>query len=63
MTTPNNWQKSSFSGGADGNNCVEIAVLHPRIAIRDSKNPTYATLTFPTETFTAFLASLKADAR
>ncbi|WP_405948511.1 DUF397 domain-containing protein [Streptomyces prunicolor] len=25
MTIPDNWQKSSFSGGADGNNCVELA--------------------------------------
>ncbi|AVH61379.1 MULTISPECIES: DUF397 domain-containing protein [Streptomyces] len=25
MTTPGNWQKSSFSGGADGNNCLELA--------------------------------------
>lgn len=25
MTIPDNWQKSSFSGGADGNNCIELA--------------------------------------
>ncbi|MBK6018793.1 DUF397 domain-containing protein, partial [Streptomyces sp. MBT53] len=25
MTPPTNWQKSSFSGGGDGNNCVELA--------------------------------------
>ncbi|MCX5234886.1 DUF397 domain-containing protein [Streptomyces prunicolor] len=25
MSTPDTWQKSSFSGGADGNNCVELA--------------------------------------
>lgn len=25
MTTPGNWQKSSFSGSGDGNNCLELA--------------------------------------
>ncbi|MFC8199122.1 DUF397 domain-containing protein [Streptomyces sp. NPDC057298] len=25
MQTPGNWQKSSFSGGGDGNACVELA--------------------------------------
>jgi hypothetical protein len=25
MTPPANWQKSSFSGGGDGNNCIELA--------------------------------------
>ncbi|MEV6481158.1 DUF397 domain-containing protein [Streptomyces sp. NPDC051576] len=25
MTTPANWQKSSFSGGGEGNDCVELA--------------------------------------
>ncbi|MFD7405536.1 DUF397 domain-containing protein [Streptomyces sp. NPDC059866] len=63
MSTPDNWQKSSYSGSGDGNNCVEVATLPTHIAIRDSKNPTRATLTFPTETFTGFLGSLKADAR
>ncbi|WP_323178128.1 DUF397 domain-containing protein [Streptomyces sp. NBC_00847] len=24
MTTPDTWRKSSYSGGNDGNNCVEI---------------------------------------
>ncbi|WOX10243.1 DUF397 domain-containing protein [Streptomyces sp. N50] len=25
MTIPDTWLKSSFSGGADGNNCIELA--------------------------------------
>ncbi|WP_327403437.1 DUF397 domain-containing protein [Streptomyces sp. NBC_01288] len=25
MTIPDNWQKSSFSGSGDGNNCIELA--------------------------------------
>ncbi|MEV8538851.1 DUF397 domain-containing protein [Streptomyces sp. NPDC051572] len=58
MITPGIWQKSSFSGGGQGDACVEIAHRHPHIAIRDSKVPTHATLTFPTEAFTAFISRL-----
>jgi hypothetical protein len=53
------WQKSSYSGGGDGNTCVEIADLGAHIAIRDSKVPSRATLTFPTATFTPFIEALK----
>ncbi|MEU3254819.1 DUF397 domain-containing protein [Streptomyces sp. NPDC006997] len=55
----NNWRKSSYSGPDDGNNCVEIAPSPTHIAVRDSKAPTQATLTFPTTAFTPFLAALK----
>jgi len=59
MTTPENWRKSSYSGGGEGNACVEIANRTTHIAIRDSKTPARATLAFPPGTFTAFLESLK----
>lgn len=59
MTAPAQWKKSSFSGGGEGNDCVEIANLRTHIAIRDSKTPTTATLTFPPAPFTAFLEALK----
>ncbi|MCH5671559.1 DUF397 domain-containing protein [Streptomyces gilvus] len=59
MTTPENWRKSSYSGGGDGNNCVEIATTPTHTAVRDSKTPARATLTFPTPTFTAFLDAVK----
>lgn len=58
-TTPDSWRKSSFSGGGDGNNCVEIADLDTHIAIRDSKTPDRATLTFPPTAFTPFIEALK----
>ena len=61
MTTPDNWQKSSYSGGADGNNCVEIAPLLTQVAIRDSKAPADATLAFRFGAFAAFVEVLKAD--
>jgi len=59
MLTPHNWQKSSFSGGDEGDACVEVAHLDDHIAVRDSKAPARATLTFPTAAFTPFLAALK----
>ncbi|MET7690206.1 DUF397 domain-containing protein [Streptomyces sp. NPDC005483] len=59
MATHDIWQKSSYSGGGEGNACVEIANRSAHIAIRDSKTPTRATLTFPPAAFTSFLEALK----
>ncbi|MFF4574356.1 DUF397 domain-containing protein [Streptomyces sp. NPDC001410] len=53
------WQKSSYSGGGDGNTCVEIADLDTHISIRDSKAPARATLTFPTAVFVPFIDAVK----
>ncbi|MEU6140054.1 DUF397 domain-containing protein [Streptomyces sp. NPDC047081] len=54
-----NWRKSTYSGGGEGDTCVEIAPLPAHIAIRDSKFPTRATLTFPAPAFTALVDHLK----
>ncbi|MFG1667964.1 DUF397 domain-containing protein [Streptomyces sp. Y7] len=59
MITPDTWRKSSYSGGGDGNNCVEIAGSPTHISIRDSKAPARATLTFPAGAFAIFLDDLK----
>lgn len=59
MPTPDIWQKSSFSGGGQGDACVEVADLDAHIAIRDSKAPARATLTFPPASFTPFIEALK----
>jgi hypothetical protein len=61
VRTPYTWRKSSYSGSGDGNNCLEIANLHTRVAIRDSKAPARGTLSVAAETFTAFVGNLKAD--
>ncbi|MET8216985.1 DUF397 domain-containing protein [Streptomyces hirsutus] len=58
-----NWRKSSYSGPDDGNNCVEIANSPTRVAVRDSKAPARATLTFPATAFAPFLEALKESAR
>jgi uncharacterized protein DUF397 len=57
-----NWRKSTYSGGGQGDTCVEIAPLSTRIAVRDSKAPTRATLSFPNASFTALIEHLKESA-
>ncbi len=59
MCTRDRWRKSSYSGEGDGNSCVEIANHPTHTAIRDSKTPARAPLTFPTPTFTTFIEALK----
>lgn len=59
MGSPRNWRKSSYSGPGDGNSCVEIAHDPARVAVRDSKAPARATLTFPTGAFSTFVKALK----
>lgn len=53
------WRKSSYSGPGDGNECVEIAARPTHIAVRDSKAPAKATLTFPAGAFAIFLDGVK----
>lgn len=59
MDTLGNWRKSSYSGGGDGNGCLEIANSRTHIAVRDSKTPARATLTFPAGAFASFVESVK----
>ncbi|MEW2622802.1 DUF397 domain-containing protein [Streptomyces sp. NPDC048106] len=59
MTADLCWRKSTYSGGGDGDTCVEIAPLPTRVAVRDSKAPTRAVLTFPASAFTAFIAGVR----
>ncbi|MDX3135270.1 DUF397 domain-containing protein, partial [Streptomyces europaeiscabiei] len=35
-----NWQRSTFSGGAEGNACLELAAAHDDIRLRESDTPT-----------------------
>ncbi|MGW1872320.1 DUF397 domain-containing protein [Streptomyces sp. NPDC001975] len=59
MPTSDYWRKSSYSEGGDGNECVEIATTPTHTAVRDSKAPARATLTFPAGAFTRFLEALR----
>lgn len=63
MSIPTSWKKSSFSGGGEGNDCVEVADQDTHIAVRDSKAPARATLRFPKSAFGAFLGGLRGGER
>jgi hypothetical protein len=53
-----NWKKSSHSS-ANGGNCVEVATLSAKVAIRDSKDLSRGHLTVPAAAFNAFIVTLK----
>ncbi|WP_416966069.1 DUF397 domain-containing protein [Streptomyces sp. Agncl-13] len=48
MATLDNWQKSSYSGGGEGNACVELAASPTAIHLRESDTPTTELTTTPT---------------
>lgn len=52
------WVKSSGSGPTGGN-CVEVAALGGRVAIRDSRHPAGPALVFPVVAWDAFVAAAK----
>jgi hypothetical protein len=51
------WRKSSHSTA--GNDCVEVAQTGPAYAVRDSKHPKNAHLTFGVIAWKAFMADIK----
>ncbi|MFQ6147669.1 DUF397 domain-containing protein [Streptomyces seoulensis] len=57
------WRKSTYSGGGDGDACVEIAALPAHVAIRDSKAPARALLSVPAASFAVFIESIKRHPR
>lgn len=54
------WRKSTRSSGGGSGDCVEVATVHDIVAVRDSKNPDAATLTFTPRQWRAFIADTKA---
>lgn len=56
------WVKSSYSGPTGGN-CVEIACLGGRVAVRDSWHPAGPALVFPASQWRAFTARARDAAR
>ena len=58
---PDNWQKSSYSDGGDGNDCVELAATPTALHLRESDAPaTVLTTTRPA--LTGLLHAIRADA-
>lgn len=52
------WRKSRQSNGAG--NCVEVAAVDRRVAVRDSKDRTGPVLAFHRSTWAAFIAGVRA---
>ncbi|CAM5721861.1 hypothetical protein STENM223S_01988 [Streptomyces tendae] len=49
------WFKSSYSGGNDGNSCVELAVTPGTVHVRDSKTTDGPRLTLTPAAWSSFL--------
>ncbi|MFF8319216.1 DUF397 domain-containing protein [Streptomyces bobili] len=47
MGKPLHWQKSTFSGGGEGDTCVELATSPTHIHLRESDTPTSILTTTP----------------
>jgi hypothetical protein len=57
------WFKSSYSGGNDGNSCVEMATAPGMVHIRDSKTTEGPRLALSPAAWASFVASAGEDAR
>ncbi|WP_329792616.1 DUF397 domain-containing protein [Lentzea sp. DG1S-22] len=54
MTQDSSWRKSSYSGGTEDDNCVEVSLSGDAL-VRDSKNPSGGVLTFSFAAWKNFL--------
>ncbi|MFF5305559.1 DUF397 domain-containing protein [Streptomyces sp. NPDC013161] len=59
MTHALHWQKSTFSGGGEGNTCVELATTPTTLHLRESDTPG-TELTTTTAPLTHLIRSIKA---
>jgi hypothetical protein len=55
------WFKSSYSGGTDGESCVEVAHAPGTVHVRDSKNADGPRLTLVPEAWAAFVEPFNAS--
>lgn len=53
------WRKSTYSSGGGNGDCVETATTADQVAVRDSKHPTAAVLTFTPAQWQAFVTATK----
>jgi hypothetical protein len=59
-TNPNvtTWRKSTYSADNNGN-CVEVGGAGPAVVVRDTKDRAGAVLTFGTDAWQCFAATIK----
>jgi len=48
------WRKSSYSGGTEDGDCVEVSLAHDAL-VRDSKNPSGGVLAFGVDAWKNFI--------
>ncbi|MEV1061535.1 DUF397 domain-containing protein [Streptomyces sp. NPDC050263] len=60
MTSPENWQKSSFSGFGDGDECLELASTPAALHLRESDAPA-TVLTAPPTPLAHLLHSIRTE--
>ncbi|GAA1857435.1 DUF397 domain-containing protein [Actinomadura bangladeshensis] len=53
------WRKSSHSGGADDQHCLELGRLSPGVGVRDSKDPGGGHLTLSVAQFADLIGQVK----
>ncbi|MUN38588.1 DUF397 domain-containing protein [Actinomadura litoris] len=53
------WRKSSYSGGADDQHCVELGRLSSGVGVRDSKDPAGGHIRLTPVRFAVLVARLK----
>ncbi|WP_455352648.1 DUF397 domain-containing protein [Streptomyces sp. SYSU K217416] len=61
MSSPLQWQKSSYSGGGSGEDCVELGASRAGVHLRESEAPGTALTTTP-RAVRALIAAIKAGA-
>ncbi|GAA3492956.1 MULTISPECIES: DUF397 domain-containing protein [Streptomyces] len=61
MSSELNWFKSSYSGGNDGNSCVELALTPRTVHVRDSKDTAGPRLAFAPAAWARFLPYVSGD--
>ncbi|WP_349307885.1 MULTISPECIES: DUF397 domain-containing protein [unclassified Streptomyces] len=59
MPSTTAWQKSSYSAGGEGNDCVELAATECLVHLRESDDPHVILTTTPAQ-LGAFLGGVKA---
>lgn len=57
MIQDRTWRKSTYSGGSEESECIEVSLAHDAL-VRDTKNRAGEVLAFSTSAWRAFVVSI-----